>query len=105
MVEVYSDVGGERHCVADEKKRSTIVADTRMAWMWKVSDVFVPNKLKVKKKKKTEMKKNIKTARYRGFLRACLHFRRCEITTKAVMLRGSNGDFSLLACLLLALNV
>lgn len=54
MVEVYSDVGGERHCVADEKKRSTIVADTRMAWMWKVGDVFVPNKLKVKKKKKKQ---------------------------------------------------
>lgn len=64
-----------------------------------------PISLKLKKKKKTEMKKNIKTARYRGFLRACLHFRRCEITTKVVMLRGSNSDFSLLACLLLALNV
>lgn len=55
MVEVYSDVGGERHCVADEKKRSTIVADARMAWMWKVGDVFVSNN-KVKKNKKNKRK-------------------------------------------------
>lgn len=57
MVEVYSDVGGERHCVADEKKRSTIVADARMAWMWKVGDVFVSNN-KVKKKKKHKQEKH-----------------------------------------------
>lgn len=89
MVEVYSDVGGERHCVADEKKRSSIVADARMAWMWKVGDGFVSNNIKVKKKKKAEKKKNIKTVRYRAFLRACPHFSRCETGRMAVMLRGS----------------
>lgn len=100
MVEVYSDVGGERHCVADEKKRSTIVADARMAWMWKVGVTFLFPITKLKKNpKKQTNKKNIKTVRYRGFLRACPHFSRCEIRL-AVMLRGSKSDFSLLACLL-----
>lgn len=57
MVEVCSDVGGERHCVADEKKRSSIVADARMAWMWKVGDGFVSNNIKVKKKKKKQKRR------------------------------------------------
>lgn len=57
MVEVHSDVGGERHCVADEKKRSSIVADARMAWMWKVGDGFVSNNIKVKKNNKKKQKR------------------------------------------------
>lgn len=57
MVEVHSDVGGERHRVADEKKRSTIVADARMAWMWKVGDVFVSNSIKVKKRRNEKKNK------------------------------------------------
>lgn len=56
MVEVSSVVGGERHCVADEKKRSTIVAEARMAWMWKVGDVFVSNN-KLEKKPQTNQNK------------------------------------------------
>lgn len=52
MVEIYSDVGDKRPCVADEKKRSPIVADIRMAWMWKVGDVFVSINIEVQKKKK-----------------------------------------------------
>lgn len=57
MVEIYSDVGGKRPCVADEKKRCPIVADARMAWMWKVGDVFVSIHIKVQKKKKKKRTK------------------------------------------------
>lgn len=67
MVEIYSDVGGKRPCVADEKKRCPIVADARMAWMWKVGDVFVSIHIKVQKKKKKEKNKSVKTVRYRCF--------------------------------------
>lgn len=43
MIQVDPDVGGERYSVADETRQSTIVADIRMAWMWKVSDVSGSN--------------------------------------------------------------
>lgn len=48
MIQVDPDVGGERYSVADETRQSTIVADIRMAWMWKVSDVSGSNSTKVK---------------------------------------------------------
>lgn len=48
MRQVDPDVGGERYSVADETRQSTIVADARMAWMWKVSDVSGSNSTKVK---------------------------------------------------------
>lgn len=48
MIQVDQDVGSERHSVADETWQSTIVADIRMAWMWKVSDVSGLNSTAVK---------------------------------------------------------
>lgn len=43
MIQVDPDVGGERYSVADETRQANIVADIRMAWMWKVSDVSGSN--------------------------------------------------------------
>lgn len=79
MVEIYSDVGGKRPCVADEKKRSPIVADARMAWMWKVGDVFVSMNIKVLKKKEKRNEQKRQNSLLLLFFRACPYFRRCEI--------------------------
>lgn len=99
MIEVYTDVGGERYSVADENRQSTIVADIRMAWMWKVSNDYDSNNTNLEKQKRSKTSK---------ICFWCLHI------LADVKLNNSNvcgaswryqSDFCLLAYLLWVLNL